>query len=61
METKVSKEIKEEILKLISTPGMEVKDIVEKVKLDYDTIMDFLCEEYLKFDFDYGRRLCCRF
>ena len=61
METEVSKEIKEEILKLISTPGVEVKDIVEKVKLDYDTIMDFLSEEYLKYDFDYGRRLCCRF
>ena len=61
MEIKVSKEIKEEILKLISTPGVEVEDIVEKVKLDYDTIMDFLSEEYLKHDFDYGRRLCCRF
>ena len=61
MEIKVSKEIKEEILKLISTPGVEVEDIVEKVKLDYDTIMDFLSEEYLNHDFDYGRRLCCRF
>ena len=61
MEIKVSEEMKEEILKLISTPGVEVKDIVKKVKLDYNTIMDFLSEEYLKYDFDYGRRICCRF
>jgi len=61
MEIKVSEEMKEEILKLISTPGVEVKDIVEKVKLDYDTIMNFLSEEYLKHDLDYGRRICCRF
>lgn len=61
METEISKEIKEEILKLISTPGIEVEDIVEKVKLDYDTIIDFLSEEYLKYDLDYGRRICCRF
>ena len=61
METQVSKEIKEEILKLISTPGVEVKYIVEKVDIDYDTIMNFLSEEYLKHDLDYGRRICCRF
>ena len=61
MEIKVSEEMKEEILKLISTPGVEVEDIVEKVKLDYDTIMNFLSEEYLKHDLDYGRRICCRF
>ncbi|GAG66986.1 unnamed protein product [marine sediment metagenome] len=61
MEIEVSEETKKEILKLISTPGVQIEDIVEKVKLDYDTIMNFLSEEYLKHNFDYGRRLCCRF
>jgi predicted transcriptional regulator len=61
MEIELSEEKKEEILKLISTPGVEVEDIVKKVNLDYDTIMNFLSEEYLKHDLDYGRRICCRF
>jgi hypothetical protein len=54
-------ETKEEILRLISTPGIEVEDIVLEVNLDFDTIMDFLSDEYLKHNFDYGRRICCRF
>ncbi|MFW9878376.1 MAG: hypothetical protein ACFFG0_35285 [Candidatus Thorarchaeota archaeon] len=57
----VTEEAKVEILKLISTPRIEIEDIVDEVKLDYDTIMNFLSEEYLKHNFDYGRRLCCRF
>ncbi|MFX1325628.1 MAG: hypothetical protein ACFE8N_11775 [Promethearchaeota archaeon] len=61
MDTEVSEKIKEEILKLISTPGVEIEDIVEKVKLDYESIMNFLSEEYFKHDLDHGRRLCCRF
>ncbi|MHA2391327.1 MAG: hypothetical protein ACXAEX_05105 [Promethearchaeota archaeon] len=61
MSMEVSEEIKEEILKLISTPGVEIEDIVEIVKVDYESMMNFLSEEYLKHDFDHGRRLCCRF
>ncbi|MFW9783439.1 MAG: hypothetical protein ACFFFB_14245 [Candidatus Heimdallarchaeota archaeon] len=61
MNIEVSEDTKEEILKLISTPGVEIEDIVEKVKLDYESIMNFLSEEYLKHDLDHGRRLCCRF
>ncbi len=57
----LSEETKEEILKLISTPGIEVEDIVLKVNLDFDIIMDFLSDEYLKHNFNYGRRICCRF
>jgi hypothetical protein len=57
----LNEETKEEILRLISTPGIEVEDIVSKVNLDFDTIMDFLSDEYLKHNFDYGRRICCRF
>jgi hypothetical protein len=57
----ISEETKKTILKLISTPGIEIEDIVEKVGVDYDTIMEFLSEEYLKNDLGYGRRLCCRF
>lgn len=61
METVVSEESKKEILKLISTPGVEIEDIVKKVGLDYSLIMNFLSDEFLKHNFEYGRRICCRF
>ncbi len=61
METEVSEEAKKEILKLISTPGIEIEDIMKKVDLDYETIMDFLSDEFLKHNLEYGRRICCRF
>ena len=61
METVVSEESKKEILKLISTPGVEIEDIVKKVGLDYNLIMNFLSDEFLKYNFEYGRRICCRF
>ena len=61
MNTDVSEESKEEILKLISTPGIEVEDIVRKVNLDFETIMNFLSDEYFKHNLDYARRICCRF
>jgi predicted transcriptional regulator len=61
MNTEMSEETKQEILKLISTPGIEIEDIVTKVNLDFDTIMNFLSDEYLKYNLDYGRRICCRF
>ena len=61
METVVSEESKKEILKLISTPGIEIEDIVKKVGLDYNLIMNFLSDEFLKHNFEYGRRICCRF
>jgi hypothetical protein len=61
METVVSEESKKEILKLISTPGVEIEDIVKKVELDYSLIMNFLSDEFLKYNFEYGRRICCRF
>ena len=61
METAVSEESKKEILKLISTPGIEIEEIVKKVGLDYKLIMNFLSDEFLKYNFDYGKRICCRF
>jgi len=57
----ISEETKKTILKLISTPGIEIEDIVDKVGLEYETIMDFLSDEYLRNDLSQGRRLCCRF
>lgn len=57
----VSEEIKQKIFKLISTPGVEIEDIVKDVRLDYETVMEILSEEYLKNNLGYGRRLCCRF
>ena len=61
MTEEVSEEIKKEIFELISTPGVEVQDIAEKLNLDYEKVMNVLSDEYLKHNLDYGRRMCCRF
>jgi len=61
MSSEISEEVKKEIFNLISTPGIEIEDIIEKVNLDCETIMNILSEEYLKHDLNHGRRLCCRF
>lgn len=56
----LSEELKLKIFKLISTPGLEIEDIAEKLNLEPDTLMKILSEEYCKYDLDQGRRLCCR-
>ena len=61
MTEEISEEIKKQIFELISTPGVEIEDIVKELNLDYDKIMKILSDEYLRHDLDYGRRLCCRF
>ncbi len=61
MNSEVSEEVKKVIFDLISTPGIEIEDIINKVNLDYDTILNILSEEYFKCNLDHGRRLCCRF
>lgn len=61
MSDQISEEVKKEIFKLISTPGVEIEDIMKQLNLNYDTIMKTLEEEYLRNNLDYGRRLCCRF
>ena len=61
MTEEVSEEIKKEIFDLISTPGVEIEEIAEKLNLDYDQVMKILSDEYLKHNLDYGRRMCCRF
>ncbi len=61
MSEEISEDIKKRIFKLISTPGVEIIDIVKELDLDYDTVMDILSNEYLRNNLDYGRRLCCRF
>jgi len=63
----ISEDIKKEIFRLVSTPGIEIEDIPEIVnkdyntQLDYEKVMKILSDEYLKHNLDYGRRLCCRF
>ena len=63
----ISKEIKNEIFRLISTPGVEIEDIPDRVnkvyeaELNYEDVMKILSDEYFKHNLDYGRRLCCRF
>lgn len=61
MQTEVSEEVKKVIFKMISTPGVEIEEIIKKVNLDYDTVMNILSEEFLKHDLNHGRRMCCRF
>ena len=67
MTEEISEEIKNEIFRLVSTPGVEIEDIpdrvnkVFKIELNYDKVMEILSDEYLKHNLDYGRRLCCRF
>jgi len=61
MEGKVSEDTKKKIFQLISTPGIEIEEIAKIVNLDYDIVMDMLANEYLRTNFNYGRRLCCRF
>ncbi len=61
MTEEVIEDIKKEIFKLISTPGIEIQDIAEKLNLDYDRVMNILADEYYKHNLDYGRRMCCRF
>ncbi len=60
MSSKISEAVKEEIFKLISTPGMEIEEISKKVNLDLETVKNILTEEYFKCNLDHGRRLCCR-
>ena len=63
----ISEEVKKEIFRLVSTPGIEIEDIPEIVnkdyntQLDYEKVMEILSNEYLKHNLDFGRRLCCRF
>ena len=61
MSSEVSEEIKLTIFRLISEPGVEIEDIIEKVNLDRNTVMKILSDEYTKNDLDQGCRLCCRF
>ena len=67
MTDEISEEVKKEIFRLIKIPGIEVHDIPDQVnnkyqtKLDTEKIMDILSDEYLKYNLDQGRRLCCRF
>ena len=67
MTEEISKEVQNEIFRLISTPGVEIEEIPDRVnkmyatKLNYEDIMKILSDEYLKHNLDYGRRLCCKF
>ena len=61
MSSEVSNELKSQIFKMISTPGIEVQDIAEELSIDYDIVMEILSDEYLKYNLDFGRRMCCRF
>ena len=61
MVEEITEDIKKEIFKLISTPGIEIQDIATKLNIEYDRVMKILSDEYLKHNLDYGRRMCCRF
>ena len=63
----ISDKVKKEIFNLVSTPGVEIEDIPEKINhqyktnLNYEKVMEILSDEYLRHNLDHGRRLCCRF
>jgi len=61
MSIEITEEVKNEIFKLISTPGVEIEEIAEKVNLDCNIVMKILEDEYFRHNLDYGRRLCCRY
>jgi len=61
MTEELNEGVKHKIFKMISTPGIEIEDIVREVDLTYDEVMEILSEEYLHKNLDFGRRLCCRF
>ncbi len=61
MSLEITEEVKKEIFNLISTPGVEIEEIAEKVNLDCKIVMKILEDEYFRHNLDYGRRLCCRF
>jgi hypothetical protein len=61
MTEKIDEKVKKKIFKMISTPGIEIEDIVKEVDLSYDQVMKILTEEYLHKNLDFGRRLCCRY
>ena len=63
----ISEEMKEEIFRLISTPCIEAVDIPTQINekfnsnLNFEKVMEILSDEYMKYNLDHGRRLCCRF
>jgi len=61
MINEISEELKNKIIQLISTPGLEIEDIAKMLTLEQDIIIKILTEEYCKHDLDQGRRLCCRY
>ena len=66
MKQQISTEMKAEIYKLMCTPGIEVDEVPILINrkfgsnLNYDTLMEYLSEEYYRCDLDHGRKLCCR-
>ena len=61
MTEEVSEEVKKEVFRLISIPGIDIDDIVKQLNLDYDKVMKIIENEYLRANLDQGRSLCCRF
>ena len=59
--TVITEELKKRIFTLISIPGVEIEEISKELKIEYDKVIEILSDEYLRYNLDYGRRLCCRF
>ncbi len=56
----ITEEMKKQIFELMSTPGIEMVDIANRVGIEYEKLLEFLSDEYFKYNLDYGRRMCCR-
>lgn len=61
MTQQIDEKTKEQVLKLLSVPGMEIEEIAKLVNIEHETLMAFLSDEYFKHDLNQGRRMCCRY
>ncbi len=60
MSIEVDEATKQLILKMINSPGVEIDDIAKQFKLDREKVLEILADEYLRYDLNSGRRLCCK-
>ncbi len=61
MTAEIEETTKQLIFKMINTPGVEIDDIAKKLNLEREKVLTILADEYLRYDLNSGRRLCCKY
>ncbi len=61
MTQEIEEATKQLIFKRINSPGVEIDDIAKDFNLDREKVLEILADEYLKYDLNSGRRLCCKY